>query len=247
MPERISGESFLPLLRGAAFPSERTYIFGERGPHGGATFDERTKASSVDYSRCVRSRRYKLIYNVTPNMIYTPVDSTGDPGWQELVKVHEAKNLATEFEELYFRSPRPVYELYDLESDPNELTNLYGRKELADATQELKEALQRKMILDFDYLPLPIPSDPKSRQAKTSTATSPEREKAFDKIDANKDGRLDRPEFSGKRNPDEATAWFAARDLDRDGFLSKDEYARVAVPNPPNVKAIPAVQHANQR
>ena len=237
VPERISGVSFLPLLRGAAFTSERTYIFGERGPHGGATFDEHAKANSVDYSRCVRSRRYKLIYNVTPNMVYTPVDSTGDAGWQEMVKAHEAKNLATEFEELYFTSPRPVYELYDLESDPNELINLYGRKELADTTRELKEALQRKMILDFDYLPLPIPSDPKRSQAKASAAASPEREKAFEKLDANEDGRLDKTEFSGKRNPEEANAWFAARDLDRDGFLSKEEYARVAVPNPPDFKA----------
>jgi arylsulfatase A-like enzyme len=165
VPERISGVSFLPLLRGAAFPNERTYIFGERGPHGGATFNETTKASSVDYSRCVRSGRYKLIYNVTPHMIYTPVDSTGDPSWRDIVKAHEAKTLAPGFETLYFTSPRAVYELYDLEKDPSELTNLYGQKEVAEVTRELKEALQRKMILDFDYLPLPIPAGNRKIQA----------------------------------------------------------------------------------
>jgi N-sulfoglucosamine sulfohydrolase len=165
VPERISGVSFLPLLRGAAFPGERTYIFGERGPHGGATFNEITKASAVDYSRCVRSGRYKLIYNVTPNMIYTPVDSTGDPSWRDIVKAHEDKTLAPGFETLYFTSPRAVYELYDLEKDPSELTNLYGQKEVADVTRELKEALQRKMILDFDYLPLPIPAANRKIQA----------------------------------------------------------------------------------
>ncbi len=165
VPERISGVSFLPLLRGAAFPGERTYIFGERGPHGGATFNETTKASAVDYSRCVRSGRYKLIYNVTPNMIYTPVDSTGDPSWRDIVKAHEDKTLAAGFETLYFTSPRAVYELYDLEKDPSELTNLYGQKEASDVTRELKEALQRKMILDFDYLPLPIPAANRKIQA----------------------------------------------------------------------------------
>jgi len=165
VPERISGVSFLPLLRGEAFPNERTYIFGERGPHGGATFNETTKASAVDYSRCVRSGRYKLIYNVTPNIIYTPVDSTGDPSWRDIVKAHEDKTLAPGFETLYFTSPRAVYELYDLEKDPNELTNLYNQKEVADVTRELKEALQRKMILDFDYLPLPIPAGNRKIQA----------------------------------------------------------------------------------
>jgi arylsulfatase A-like enzyme len=233
VPERISGVSFLPLLQGKAFPAERKHIFGERGPHGGATFDERTKASSVDYSRCVRSGRYKLIYNVTPNLVYTPVDSTGDPSWLEMVQAHEAKNLVTELEALYFTSPRPVYELYDLDNDPNELINLYGRREVAEVTREHKEALQRKMILDFDYLPLPIASDPK----KVSKVTSPEREKLFDILDVNRDGKLDKAEFSAKRDTEEASAWFVARDVDKDGAVSRQEFILVAVPNPPNVKA----------
>jgi arylsulfatase A-like enzyme len=236
VPERISGVSFLPLLRGEAFPAERKHIFGERGPHGGATFDERTKASSVDYSRCVRSARYKLIYNVTPNMVYTPVDSTGDPGWQEMVKAHEANSLATEFETLYFTSPRPVYEFYDLESDPNELNNLYGRKELAETVLELKEALQRKMILDFDYLPLPLASDPKQAAGKQAGKVNLERGQLFEKLDLNRDGTLDKKEFSGGRDPEEAAAWFVARDADKDGVVSKEEFVRATVANPPALK-----------
>ena len=239
VPERISGVSFLPLLRGEAFPTERKYIFGERGPHGGATFNESTKANGVDYSRCARSGRYKLIYNVTPNLTYLPVDSVGEPGWQEIVQAHESKNLATEFDELYFRSPRPVYELYDLEGDPNELINLYGRKEHAEAERELKEALQEKMILDFDYLPLPLASDPKRAKEKAADlkAVSPEREKTFEKLDLSRDGRLDLKEFSAKRDPEEAAAWFAARDADRDGFVSREEFIRVNVLNPPKSQA----------
>jgi N-sulfoglucosamine sulfohydrolase len=48
-----------------------------------------------------------------------------------------------------------VYELYDLEADPSELNNLSGKPELAKVERELRVALAEKMILDFDYLPLP--------------------------------------------------------------------------------------------
>jgi N-sulfoglucosamine sulfohydrolase len=55
----------------------------------------------------------------------------------------------------YFTTPRPVYELYDLETDPAELNNLSGKPELAATERELRAALAEKMILDWDYLPLP--------------------------------------------------------------------------------------------
>ena len=55
----------------------------------------------------------------------------------------------------YFATPRPVYELYDLEADPSELENLSGKAEFAKIEKELREALAEKMILDWDYLPLP--------------------------------------------------------------------------------------------
>jgi N-sulfoglucosamine sulfohydrolase len=48
-----------------------------------------------------------------------------------------------------------VYELYDLEEDPSELHNLSGKKEIAGIERSLREALAEKMILDWDYLPLP--------------------------------------------------------------------------------------------
>lgn len=233
VPDRMSGVSFLPLLRGQAFPAERRHIFGERGPHGGSTFNENTTSSGVDYSRCVRSARYKLIFNVTPNLRYTPVDSGGDPGWREMTKAHEDRQLATAFERRYFTSPRPVFEVYDLEADPNELHNRHGDQALADVERELKEALQRRMILDFDYLPLPIPSDPKPARAQTGAAQDAGRAAAFGKLDTNGDGRLDKPEFTAKRDPAEAAAWFAARDRDGDGFLRRDEYMAAAVPNAP--------------
>jgi N-sulfoglucosamine sulfohydrolase len=64
--------------------------------------------------------------------------------------------LAPEFDRAYFTHPRPIYELYDLDRDPGELTNLAGDPKFKNVEQELKAALQEKMILDYDYLPLPL-------------------------------------------------------------------------------------------
>jgi len=230
VPARITGKSFLPLLQGQPF-EPRKHIFAERGPHGSATFNEGTTASGVDYSRAVRSDRYKLIYNVTPNLRYSPVDSAGDPSWQDIVKAHEGNQLASEFETLWFTSPRAIYELYDLESDPSELRNLAGQPEVKAVEQELKEALQGKMILDFDYLPLPIGGEPKKKQA--STQGDPIRARQFEQKDTDKNGELSKDEFFKNRNPAEATAWFTARDADNNGVLSREEFVTGTVANPP--------------
>lgn len=155
VPKYMTGKSFLNLLLGKPFEG-RKYIFAERGVHGGATFNERTKSNGYDLSRCVRSQRYKLIYNCTPSQQYMPVDSGNDPGWQEMVKAFKNGKLDEKFVRAYFTSPRPIFELYDLEKDPAELVNLSGNPDYAKIELELKQALQEKMILDFDYLPLPI-------------------------------------------------------------------------------------------
>jgi arylsulfatase A-like enzyme len=154
VPKEMSGRSFLGHLRGEA-AGPRQYIFGARLHHGNAAFTETTRASTFDLSRCVRSKRYKLIYNCTPQMEYSPVDSARDPGWTQMVAAHEAGKLSPRHEQAYF-GKRRVIELYDLETDPAELDNLAGRPEVAKVERELKVALAEKMILDYDFLPPPI-------------------------------------------------------------------------------------------
>jgi arylsulfatase A-like enzyme len=157
VPARMSGVSFLPLLRGQSF-SGRKYIFAERGVHGNGAYTPDTKANSFDQSRCVRSARWKLIYNCTPKQEYQPVDSANDPGWKQIVAAHQAGRLKPEHERAHFTLPRPVIELFDLDNDPGELNNLSGKPELRDVEQELKIALTEKMMRDYDFLPLPIAS-----------------------------------------------------------------------------------------
>ena len=57
-----------------------------------------------------------------------------------------------------------MFELYDLRNDPDEFNNLAGNVDYQEIELELKEAMQRWMILTWDYLPLPIP--PGNRKLK---------------------------------------------------------------------------------
>ena len=151
---KMSGVSFLPLLKGDAY-QPRKFLFVERGPHGSAPVTAKMSSSGYDLSRAVRSDRYKFIYNCTPWIPYSPVDSSGGAAWKEIQVGNASGQLSAGVKTTYFSSPRPVYEFYDLENDPSELNNLSGQTRVASDEQRLREALAEKMILDWDYLPLP--------------------------------------------------------------------------------------------
>ena len=151
---KMSGVSFLPMLKGDAH-TPRKHIFVERGPHGSAPVTVAMTSSGYDLGRAVRSDRFKFIYNCTPWIPYSPVDSASGQAWKEMQAAHAAGKLSPGMSTTYFKSPRSVYELYDLDADPAELNNLSGKVEFAATERELRAALAEKMILDWDYLPLP--------------------------------------------------------------------------------------------
>jgi len=156
-PKEMSGLSYLKLLRDDPSFTPRKYLFAERGPHGGdGTMKPDILASTFDLVRCARSDKFKLIYNCTPHGAVAPVDSQRDPGWQEMQAAHAAGKLAVPFVKAYFTSPRPTFELYDLDADPGELRNLAGEPKYKDVELELKRALTEKMVLDWDFLPTPL-------------------------------------------------------------------------------------------
>jgi N-sulfoglucosamine sulfohydrolase len=151
---KMSGRNFLPLLKGETY-TPRKHLFTERGPHGTAPVTLQMRSSSNDFSRSARSDRYKFIYNCTPWVPYSPVDSASGAGWTQMTTANEQGKLAAGLRTTYFTSPRPVYELYDLAADPSELNNLSGQPAMHTVELELRTALAEKMIVDFDYLPLP--------------------------------------------------------------------------------------------
>ncbi|MBM3761546.1 MAG: sulfatase [Acidobacteria bacterium] len=152
----MSGKSFLPLLTGSASYQPRKHIFAARLPHGNSNYTAQTKASTFDLSRCARSGSHKLIWNYTPYQEYSPVDSANDAGWKEMVAAHQAGKLPAAIDKAYFTRPRPVVELFDLDKDPSELNNVAGLPEYSQVEEELKVALQEKMVRDYDFLPPPF-------------------------------------------------------------------------------------------
>ncbi|WP_435015924.1 sulfatase family protein [Tundrisphaera sp. TA3] len=153
VPGDMTGQDFGPILRGEK-PAVRDRIFAERGAHGSGLPNN---SAAFDLGRVVVTRRHKLIYNALWQLPYHPVDFAGDDLWKDLRARHEAGTLAPEMSRLYFAEHRPMFELYDLEADPDEFRNLIGTPEAAKVERELKASLQEWMILQRDYLPLPIP------------------------------------------------------------------------------------------
>lgn len=221
---KMSGISFLPLLKGEAH-TPRKHVFVERGPHGSAPVTTKMSNSGYDLSRAVRSDRYKFIYNCTPWIPYSPVDSAGGAAWTQMTAANTEGKLSAGLKATYFTAPRPVYELYDLEADPSESNNLSGSKELVAVEAELRLALAEKMLLDYDYLPLPAMLEADTDKPAKPTA---DRGKQFQRLDTNKDGQLSREEFGQGREPAEAEKWFLRRDVDQSGTLSREEFVSSA-------------------
>jgi len=150
------------------------------------------------------------------------VDSGDDAAWKQMKEANAAGKLPPALAATYFTTPRPIYELYDVNSDPSELRNLSGSLRLANVEKELRVALAEKMMLDFDYLPLPdlrVGASP----ADVSNGAGP-RADAFEKLDADGDGKLSRTEFGADREAADAEKWFAERDADGNGFINRDEF-----------------------
>jgi arylsulfatase A-like enzyme len=159
--KEMTGRSFLKLLRGEPFEG-RKYVFAERGAHGSGL---PTGTAPFDLGRVIVSKSHKLIYNALWQLPYQPVDFNSDPFWKELTAMNADGKLSPELSRIYFSPTRPMFELYDLLNDPHEFNNLVGKPEAAAIEQQLNAALQEWMILEHDFLPLPVVEKQKTRAA----------------------------------------------------------------------------------
>ena len=147
---KMTGISFANTLLGKN-QQKRKYVFSERAAHAE---DLPVTTKDFDLTRCVITSKYKLIYNATRELAYWPVDFSYEPFWIKMVEENRRGIIDPEVKRLFF-SKRQMFELYDLENDPQELTNLVGRPEYVEIEKDLRKQLGDKMLLDRDYVPLP--------------------------------------------------------------------------------------------
>jgi uncharacterized sulfatase len=143
-PERISGRSFLGVLR------------GERPAHRDAVFV--THSGDGDMNRyplrAVRTRRWKYIRNLDPVAEHhTHIDrgqagSDGREYWDSWVEAARTDPVAAAAVRRYHH--RPPEELYDLEADPWELSNLASDPARAATLARLRADLDAWMAAQGD-------------------------------------------------------------------------------------------------
>jgi len=140
-PEFYHGKAFA----GAFAAAPREYNFGFRG-----RMDER-----YDLMRSVRDKRYIYIWNYNPHKIYGQhleymwsLPST--PAWEQLYKAGKLKAPQTHFWET-----KPPEELYDLQSDPDEINNLAASPEHRGTLERFRKAHHQNELAVRDVGLLP--------------------------------------------------------------------------------------------
>jgi arylsulfatase A-like enzyme len=145
-PDYVQGQAFL----GKKPEPAREYVFVER-----------SRADDLfDMSRGITDGRYLYVRNYMPYLPYTrpgriQADAVDKLGYSALKRMHQADSLPPAAERLFH--PKPVEELYDWQTDPDEVNSLAQ----APAQQARIEALKQRLrswsqqTRDIGFLPEP--------------------------------------------------------------------------------------------
>lgn len=147
----LAGLDIPAHVQGRAFLGPRTspaprYVFASRDRH-----DEQ-----YDMVRAVRDDRFKYIRNYYPHLPYVlwMAYPNANPTMQEMYRLYERGALEGP-QTLFFRSTRPVHELYDTQADPYEIHNLADDPAHAADLERLQQALDDWMARIGDLGPVP--------------------------------------------------------------------------------------------
>jgi len=128
--QNFHGRSFLPAL-------EKENPQGWDEVYASHTFHEITMYYPM---RVVRTRRYKLIWNIAHGLEYPfASDLWASRTWQSVLK-RDMKQYGKRPIDAYLH--RPKFELYDIENDPDEVINLADDPGNAKILEELKSKLR---------------------------------------------------------------------------------------------------------
>jgi arylsulfatase A-like enzyme len=141
IPEVFEGYDFSPLLFDS-LATIRDEVYAEDHWH-----------DFEDYTRAIRTERYKYIKNFYPDLPNTPsADSFRSDTYQAMLELNQ-KNSLNEFQMACFITPRPEEELYDIKEDPYELFNLAGDPEHGETLKMMREKLIEIRTKTNDVLP----------------------------------------------------------------------------------------------
>ncbi|WP_425617614.1 sulfatase-like hydrolase/transferase [Anatilimnocola sp. NA78] len=141
-PSSMQGHAFAGKYQAEPQP----YLFGERG-----RMDER-----MDLVRSVTDGRYVYLRNYFPHVsqaqhvdyqFATPTTRV----WRKLFD----EGKATEAQAIFWREPKAPEELYDLQSDPDEVRNLAGSAEHRAVLEKLRKAQREHLVAIRDVCFLP--------------------------------------------------------------------------------------------
>lgn len=141
IPDYMQGQAFLGAQQSA--PAE--YAYGFRG-----RMDER-----IDMVRSVRDKKYRYIRNYLPHKIYAQYieylwRAPSMQSWEEAFQANELNEVQAKF-----WGPKPVEELYDVETDPHNIQNLAADPQYASVLQRMRAANKQWMleIKDVGFIP----------------------------------------------------------------------------------------------
>lgn len=137
----FEGVSFLSILENPK-NTTRKFAFGEDHWH-----------DYEDHGRSIVGDQWKLIRNDYEDLAATPSADAGRSfTWQAMLKL-KAEDKLNSAQLSCFIAPRPRYELYDLDNDPNELYNLAKEEKHQQKLKNLIEGLNTWAEQTNDFLP----------------------------------------------------------------------------------------------
>jgi len=162
----IAGAAKPPKMQGRIFLGEhaeapREYVFGSRD-----RCDE-----TVMRIRSVRDARYRYIRNFTPATPFLAHNAYKErqyPVWNLLKELHAAGKL-TPAQDFMCQPRMPEEELYDLQTDPNELHNLAGDAKYHGELERLRGVLDKWIVDVNDQGRMPetaVPEQPRKKAKK---------------------------------------------------------------------------------
>ena len=153
IPASVQGVSFKKLIEepGGAF---RNHVFAEHNWH-----------DYEAYERMVRSDKFLYIYNARPNQPQLgPADAVGSPSYAELNTL-KASNKLSAIQADIFATPRPVEELFYMETDSLQLVNVASHPGYAEELQKMREVLELWQTQTGDSQPAQLTSDWYTKEA----------------------------------------------------------------------------------